>query len=445
MTNLLKALLFLPLLLLLTACPSDPEEPVEPAVTQKTVLVYQAAQNSLGDKRIHVQDSIEIMKGAVQYLKRGERVLLFTDDARHPRLYVINAGTLRPQLLKTWDKDENSASPELLQEVLTLTRTQYPSDTYGLVLWSHATGWLPGGKSVAEASATASSPAATLPLATQRRFLPQSFGVDVGPDGNMARDQAALGANPDEMSIEDLAAAINASGVHLRYILFDCCLMQCIESAYALRHVADYIAASPMSVPGAGGEYTDLIRSGLFSEDVTDIGKTYVEYYARLYASKKDDQGVVFSVVQTGRLQAVADALSAALPQMQRGSDGAVQYWTMTSTQAYAPYTRQYFYRPEFYDLSDALRRQLSAAEFAPVKAAIDAAVLYKGGTPTFWVGPGYYESLDLDTDHYCGISMFVPQQRYTDNAPYSIHGDLNTAFRQTEWYRAAGWQKAGW
>lgn len=40
----------------------------------RTVLVYQAAQNSLGTLQMHVQDSIEMVKG-MKYIKPGDHLL----------------------------------------------------------------------------------------------------------------------------------------------------------------------------------------------------------------------------------------------------------------------------------------------------------------------------------------------------------------------------------
>ena len=45
-----------------------------------------------------------------------------------------------------------------------------------------------------------------------------------------------------------------------------------------------------------------------------------------------------------------------------------------------------------------------------------------------------------MDTTNYCGVAAFLPQPAYTQNANACIFGDLNELFRQTEWYRAAGW-----
>jgi hypothetical protein len=39
--------------------------------------------------------------------------------------------------------------------------------------------------------------------------------------------------------------------VHLKYIMFDCCNMMCLENLYELRSVADYIIGSPAEIPTA--------------------------------------------------------------------------------------------------------------------------------------------------------------------------------------------------
>ena len=41
-------------------------------------------------------------------------------------------------------------------------------------------------------------------------------------------------------------------------------------------------------------------------------------------------------------------------------------------------------------------------------------------------------------TDDYGAVSAYFPQNRYANNG-------LNEDFRTTEWYRAAGWDVAGW
>ena len=44
--------------------------------------------------------------------------------------------------LKDYEK-QNSADPDVMRSVISEVVSQYPADSYGLVLWSHGTAWLP--------------------------------------------------------------------------------------------------------------------------------------------------------------------------------------------------------------------------------------------------------------------------------------------------------------
>ena len=78
------------------ACDKPNDGPLPEVKKEKqTVLVYMAAQNSLGYNGYRLQDSTEIMNGA-PYLGEGQRVLVFMDDERAPRLYEVARGYARP-------------------------------------------------------------------------------------------------------------------------------------------------------------------------------------------------------------------------------------------------------------------------------------------------------------------------------------------------------------
>ena len=111
--------------------------------------------------------------------------------------------------------------------------------------------------------------------------------------------------------------------------------------------------------------------------------------------------------------------------------------------------------------MSDALRNLLTAEDFAKVQKALDRATVYKATTKRFftgmgagkqyWINGGWRNTLDfndviyVNEANFCGVSMFIPQQRYADNAARCPQGNLNITYRDTEWYRAAGWKAAGW
>lgn len=106
----------LPLLPIVTACHDNAtnNEP-DKAPVRRTVLIYMAAQNSLHKNA--QSDSAEIMNGR-QYIADNDRLLMFVDDERAPRLYRVTRRCKEPVLLRRWDKDICSTDPEQLREVL---------------------------------------------------------------------------------------------------------------------------------------------------------------------------------------------------------------------------------------------------------------------------------------------------------------------------------------
>ena len=411
------------LILCAASCHKEEAEasaPIAPAVPaapgQRTVLVYMAAQNSMGQDAYHRDDSLEIVRGA-EALQEGQSLMLFIDDQAAPRLYALRAGEEQPALVKHWAEDANSTAAATLAAVLELMKVYCPAEEYGLVMWSHADGWLPPTESA--------------------EVTPLSFGIDTG-ENPLSSDDGT------QMAVETIAQTIKAAGLRFRYIFFDACLMQSLEVAYALREAADVIIASPMAIPGAGAYYTHQMRDGLFSaapEDIVDIYLADVTDPER--ANDYDDYGIVFSALRTDALEPLAAALRTALPASMAAGKTSANLSEVTNYHAYA---RKYYYRPHYYDAAEALTALIpDDALRTPVLAALSQAVVRKAATMRYWIGPSdtAYQEVDLAT--YSGVSLFVPQDVYTRNAKFTPYGDLNLAFQKTEWYSAAGWAQTGW
>ena len=419
------------LLLGILSCHDDksettlPNPPVETA--RRTVLIYCAAQNSLGVsgtyyKSAWTEDSLELAAGK-HFISDDDRLLVFVDDAYHPRLYRFRADA-NPELILQWGYDANSANPATFKDVLLRVKERFPAEEYGLSMWSHADGWIPS-------SNTNYSKARTLPT-----LSPLSFGIDVGTNGNMHSDHTSnnkdLGA---QMNITDMAVAIRESGLHFTYIFFDACLMQCVEVAYELRDVTDYLIASPISIAAAGAYYTHMLERGFFSANPTDIAKTYYEdvtseELARVY----DDFGIVISALKTKELDALAAAVRTALADIDFSA-----YPDLTDAHAYHVYSYNYYFRPHYYDMRSALRHLLTDAQFAPVEAALTRATAFYAATHKYWVGPRDSDYHSLALSECCGVSMFFPQKAYADNASRCDFGNHNETYTQTAWAKAIG------
>ena len=444
----LRGLLIALPLALLPAC-SDEEDPTPPPQQKcgRVVMVYMSMQNSLGNKGHHLNDSTEIAQ-AMAYIPENDRLLLFIDDAQAPRMYELERNLKAPKLVKRWTKDFSTASKEGLQEVLTLMRTQYAANEYALVVGSHATGWLPK-----PAETAVSSNRRNTDGTAAYSFPKRTVGIDVGEGGDMRYDKGANGTVPDQMEIADFASAVNAAGVYLRYILFDACLMQSVETAYALRKITDYIIASPISISAEGAYYTDLVRYGLYNASPDMVAITYLSYYKGQgsipYYSENDGKyyGTVISSIRTDALPQLAATVRNILPSLANTTDGNATTWDMTEALNYHDYNYINYYRPHFYDLYSAFEAMgADKAQLKELRGAMDQAGTFYGANKKCWIGPSYFDFQTMpEAEEYCGVAAFIPLHLYTDNAANSAYGDLNTAFRHTEWYKEAGWDVTGW
>lgn len=425
----LKQVIFPILLCLCSLCACDDSDsnsapagpsPFPTEVGRRTVLIYCAAQNSLGYTSYSgtnnwTKDSTELAAGK-HFIAEDDRLLVFVDDAHHPRMYRFSADRA-PQLVSQWGMDVNSSNPSILKDVLTRVKERFPADEYGLCMWSHADGWIPSSN-------------------THYSMSPLSFGIDVGSDGSMRTDKTSdnqtLGA---QMNIPDMANAIMQSGLHFKYIFFDACLMQCVESGYELREATDYIIASPISIASAGAYYTHLLERGLFANNPCDIAQTYYEdVTSEELQSDYDDFGIVISALKTSELPALAKVVGEELKNVDFAA-----YPNLEEAHAYNVYTSQYYYRPHYYDMRSALRHLLTADAFARVDNALSRALPFFAATQKYWVGPSGYAYNHINALDCCGLSMFFPQKEYADNASRCIYGNHNETYRATAWARAIG------
>jgi hypothetical protein len=434
--------LILPLLALLTAavfasCSSDDGGGKTPDTPQyrRTVVVYMAAQNSLGYANAAKADSSEIAGGTSLIPSTRDNLILFIDDDKAPRLYRFYKSTNGKGYYTSiyqYPTDVNSADPSTLLDVLNRVKNLFPSESYGLVLWSHGTGWLPQIKTFSRRYTGG----------TQR---PEAFGIDVGEGGDMETDTKADGSLGDQMEITALAGAIGQSGLHMDYIFFDACIMQSIEVAYDLRNVTDYIVASPAMTSGYGAFYYDQIRNGFFTYPTNDKNiRTIVDTYyhdvmesdttSRYYGS----QGCVMSAIKTSALENLARQTALCLPQAI--SEG--QEADLSGMDGYVDFETTSY--PDCYDAAGVMHALLPTANYTAWRRALDACVVYQRMSDYYYfktVGTHDY-SAETQRDIYCGASMFVPQQKYAMGlSPFNY----NERFRSTAWYAAAGWAQTGW
>ncbi len=285
-------------------------------------------------------------------------------------------GTLTLDTLKTWPKDKPSVTAEMVRDVLTFVKKEFPSASYGLLYSSHATGWIPSDYNTSDDSALL------------------SIGSEFGDKGS---------SQNRTMNVEDLAEALP---MDLEYIIFDCCLMGGIESIYPFKDKVRNIIASPTEILSYGFDYTTL-TSRLLMQDTIELEKVCDDYYTK-YENGSSPYATV-AIYDCSTLKKLAFVCSSIF-ENHKGNAFEIKE---TDIQNYN-YTFQYHY-----DLKDIIRLMgADETELKSLDSALSETVIYKKATP-------YFINTRIDPEKFSGLSMYLPRTWRTK---------LNELYKNTEW-----------
>lgn len=370
---------------------------------ERTLIIYMAAENNLS--HFVDGDSLEIAAG-LNTIPIGARVVVFIDDARSSRV-CVGTNDMPLQTVMTYNRDVNAADSADMLVVLKNIFQTYPADHYGISFWSHGSGWV---------------------VRQSSRIKRRSFGIDNG-----RRD--SYSNTGTEMNITTMGNVLRQLP-HTDYVLFDACFMQCVEVAYELRDVTDFVIGSPAEIPGDGAAY-QLILPPLCKADA-DIDGALRAYYENYDSGPGHEtyHGVVLSAVRTSALEALA---AATRPLVAMLFDGRSEV-DASEVQRYSPRDDSDYYT-EYYDISHLFYKTLPEAMYAEWRVAMENAVPYRFAsnewyTALIW-GGGFMPMKDA-ANSAC-MSMFVPGRIFDDKR------DWNNAYHQMAWYRAAGFDQTGW
>lgn len=380
------------LLIALSSCSSSHDEPdPEPPTrdVESATLIYMVASNNLSYNAAN--DLSEIIKAAEYIDTEVNRIFLFQRGISSiPGSYtslweIVNRnGAVEMVELKSYSDELSVVSPYFFTNVIADFTNIAPAKSYGLFLWSHASGWLPG----------------------KTEKAPQkSFGDDKGLSIN----------------IESLAEAIPDN--LFRYIWCDCCFMGNIETQYALRNKAAYIVASPTEIMAEGAPYDIILPYVAASEpDIIGAAKKEFEYYSSPQVSSL---GFTISVTNCSKLDNVASEAAQLLGgQYPFISVSPLQKYG--STQAVLP--DNHYKGVTFYDFGHTFRSyaEVLGVNFAGFEQALYDAVIYKAATPKF-------RNIVIAPETFSGLTVNVP----LDPTSYSHNETLD------EFYRSLSWTKA--
>ena len=326
----------------------DPVNGIAPEfpVKDKTVLIYMVGNNNLSSNA--VTNLSDLKKG---YVPTDDNLLVYyhTPD-QSPIMLQLRTDETGAVVQDTVYRfpQRNSATAESLKSVLQVTNTMFPANEYGLFLWSHGTGWLPSG------------------------HYSKSFGEENGV----------------EMEIVDMVKAIPYK---LSFVVFDACLMGCVEVAYQMKDSVDYVISSPAEILSMGFPYSKVMKHLYRTPaDYVSVAQEYYDYYNNMSGQSRS---ATISVVKTSELKNLADETKKVFDKYRDN----IANLDFGSVQGYYRYNKYWFF-----DFGDFIKTIAGEEDAAPVIEALEEAVLYKAATPWFL-------DIAIDKNKFSGLSTYIP------------------------------------
>lgn len=392
--------LYIAVTCLFAACKHEEEE-IE-VRHGRTVLAYMVGENDLFvDVMRDVQEMLFGMKNA--HFGKDDKLVIYVDDLEKPRIYTITKSHIPTLILEetpefTYNTERNSASASQLAEVVDYVMKKHPNDSYGLVLGSHGSGWIPS----------------TYPgdyLSAKRR----SFAIDNGKNNNSQ--------SGNRMNITDMARELEKR-CKFDFIFFDACFMQNIETDYELRNCAKYIIGSPAEIPGPGADYSTMMDAMFEPED---YAQRIVDAYHETYCDN-NFYGVIMSAVNTSALEGFA----AYMKDWVRKPEINILSSDYSNNLNYFSYDKLWYKgeMPDQYDikgLAMALTSSLPEEAYAEWEQEFNKLIVQNKFTSTWF--SGYTNNNFTVIPEQCGgVSMFLPLKKY------SRYGNYLESILDTEW-----------
>lgn len=354
----------------------------------RVAVVYMMAENSLNS---FVTYDLNEIRSAVNSIPDSCLLVVYLDDSRTANPQIITFEKEKgEQVIQEFANDPISTDSATMLQVLSIIKQRCPADSYGLILWSHGSGWIPS-------------------EGTARKTI----GVDNGR--NTTSNYGT------EMEIPTLANVLKQTGITWEFIFFDACFMQGIEVAYELRDVARWCIGSPAEIPANGAPYHEIMED--FFRPTNEVWRIAEDYY-KAYTT---GTGVVISAVKTDQLDRLA-AVTAPLI-------SSLSEYPTTDIQQYLTTSSGDRWKPEYFDMGSAMHQWFSEGTYNAWREALERAVPHHYAT-SYWLSewaPSYHPYLDVtDPEHVACLSMYIP-----------IEGrKLNEYFTQCSWYRVGGWHQ---
>jgi len=398
------------LLIFLHACIS------KEVIDRRTILFY-IGSDSNGLDNGGTGDEPRTMINAMRagWIPHRGELLIYTDQTnRPPCLMRINGKRNATDGLYGLDtvhiyNEENSADAAVLNRVIHTVVSEYPADSYGMLFFSHASGWLPEGMLVA----------------------PRSLVIDKGE--GIQR----------EMEYNDFAAAIPDK--QFDFMIFDACFITDVMMMYELRNKTEYVLAASAEIVSPG--FTPVYKANIMrlydtkspvSSVVTGFAQSYVDYIKKTFPEDDVNCSVTLGVIKMNEIENLALSVKEALGGVKLNEStltvDSIQRFDRPNKLIAIDYVR----RNRYFDLGHIFEnlvtdQLITDSTYAAFQTQMEKTVVWKANTKRFLLrnysdGEPYFSEYDgFYIKHHSGLSTYIEQD---------IYPVLNEAYKNSSWYK---------
>lgn len=335
------------LILFIVACDNNNNSEPQPKA-KRTIAIYMIATNSLSS--CDVNDIEEIETYIKQYGTSGCRLLVYwVSKYNAPQLMEI---TKEKRIIhKSYSDNIKSTTIERMEEVFYDISTTAPADDYGLILWSHASGWA--------SSLTGRSIISSL-----------DFGEDYG--STMPIDELAK-ALPDNM---------------FSFIYADACYMSGIEVVYELRNKTKYFIGSATELPADGMDYTNNLKC--FFDDNVDLIQCCKNTFNKYNSLSDASRTCTIALTDCSKL----DSLATLCKNIHSNENKDVNFYSIQRYKYTSPYL--------FYDFTQYTKLLATDEQKLALDKLMEEVVPYKAATPYI------FNQFAINSENYSGLSSYI-------------------------------------
>ncbi len=381
-------LLLLPAFLLSSCNKADSKKL---SVGKRTIFCYMAGDNnSLSD------ETTAKIKAICNGFGGEGKLLIYRDyDSRTGHISsatlssveLTTDGIYKDVVLKRYGS-ENSASAEVVARSIKDAVEWAPAESYGLIVFSCGSGWLP----------------------TDQAELEESYDDDDDDDSNDIRPHLSTGTagsilqdRHNKLSMTDFAGAI-PPGL-FDFIVLEAHHMGDIETLYELSDKTDRLLASVTEILSPG--FTDIYPDALkyLYEESPDL-EAFAKAYMARWRKEPTYPFATISLYDCTKVQNLVNALKAPLAR-----EGENMYLYIDGVQRFGRKDKnsELDYSKCFLDLCDYVKQFATDKEMDNIQKALDNVIIYKDHTKSF--GLPKEDGFDIKT--FCGLSIYPEPQNY--------------------------------